>query len=113
MFSIGAGAFSPPPKVESAFVRLMPHLAAPFPLGDPVRFAALVNQAFSRRRKTLRNALQGLADEAAIRAAGRTLLFAPKPSAPPITPALPGERKTGSHATLPYTYQIACSEGRP
>jgi len=70
LFSIGAGAFTPPPKVESAFVRLIPHSEAPFPLGDPARFSALVNQAFSQRRKTLRNALRGLADESAIRRAG-------------------------------------------
>ncbi|HVC37224.1 MAG TPA: 16S rRNA (adenine(1518)-N(6)/adenine(1519)-N(6))-dimethyltransferase RsmA [Gammaproteobacteria bacterium] len=70
LLSIGAGAFTPPPKVESAFVRLIPHAQAPFQLADPVRFTALVNQAFSRRRKTLRNALMGLADESAIRRAG-------------------------------------------
>ncbi len=70
LFSIGAGAFTPPPKVDSAFVRLIPHAHAPFPLTNPKRFAMLVNQAFSRRRKTLRNALAGLVDEAAIRRAG-------------------------------------------
>ncbi|MGH8307134.1 MAG: 16S rRNA (adenine(1518)-N(6)/adenine(1519)-N(6))-dimethyltransferase RsmA [Gammaproteobacteria bacterium] len=69
LFKIGSGAFSPPPKVESAFVRLLPYASSPFPLTDPARFARLVSQAFSHRRKTLRNALQGLADEAAIRAA--------------------------------------------
>ena len=70
LFAVAAGAFTPAPKVESAFVRLVPCATPAFPLGDPARFAALVNQAFSRRRKTLKNALQGLADEAAIRAAG-------------------------------------------
>jgi 16S rRNA (adenine1518-N6/adenine1519-N6)-dimethyltransferase len=70
LFNIGAGAFSPPPKVESAFVRLTPHTAPPFPIDDPMRFARLVTQAFSHRRKTLRNALQGTVDEARIRAAG-------------------------------------------
>jgi len=70
LFNIGAGAFTPPPKVESTFVRLIPLPHAPFPLSDPARFATLVSQAFSRRRKTLRNALRGLADESAIRRAG-------------------------------------------
>jgi 16S rRNA (adenine1518-N6/adenine1519-N6)-dimethyltransferase len=70
LFNIGAGAFRPPPKVESAFVRLVPHERAPFPLQDLGRFAAIVTQAFSHRRKTLRNALAGLLDEAAIRDAG-------------------------------------------
>ncbi|HEX5340175.1 MAG TPA: 16S rRNA (adenine(1518)-N(6)/adenine(1519)-N(6))-dimethyltransferase RsmA [Gammaproteobacteria bacterium] len=70
LFNIGAGAFSPPPKVESSFVRLTPHRSPPFPVNDPSHFARLVSQAFSHRRKTLRNALQGMADEALIRAAG-------------------------------------------
>ena len=70
LFNIGAGAFSPPPKVESAFVRLIPHATPPFPIDDPAHFARLVTQAFSHRRKTLRNALQGMADETLIRAAG-------------------------------------------
>ena len=70
LFNIGAGAFTPPPKVESAFVRLVPHERLPFPLRDFGRFAAIVTQAFSHRRKTLRNALAGLLDEATIREAG-------------------------------------------
>ena len=70
LFNIGSGAFRPPPKVESSFVRLTPHAAPPFPIPDPQRFAAIVSQAFSHRRKTLRNALAGLVDEDAIREAG-------------------------------------------
>ncbi len=70
LFDIGPGAFRPPPKVHSAFVRLIPHAVAPFPLPDPARFAQVVTQAFSHRRKTLKNALMGLVDEAAILAAG-------------------------------------------
>lgn len=70
LFNIGSGAFRPPPKVESSFVRLTPHARPPFEIADHERFHRLVAQAFSRRRKTLRNALAGLADEAAIRRAG-------------------------------------------
>lgn len=58
LFRVAAGAFRPPPKVESAVVRLVP-LAAPLDREAP-RFAELVRRAFSARRKTLRNAL-GLA----------------------------------------------------
>jgi 16S rRNA (adenine1518-N6/adenine1519-N6)-dimethyltransferase len=58
LFRVAAGAFRPPPKVESALVRLVP-LAAP-PACDPVRFADVVRRAFSARRKTLRNALPGV-----------------------------------------------------
>jgi 16S rRNA (adenine1518-N6/adenine1519-N6)-dimethyltransferase len=58
LFRVAAGAFRPPPRVESAVVRLVP-LAAPLDLGAG-RFADVVRRAFSARRKTLRNAL-GLA----------------------------------------------------
>ncbi len=70
LFNIGSGAFRPPPKVESSFVRLTPYVVPPFPIPDPARFARVVTGAFSHRRKTLRNALAGLVDEDAIRAAG-------------------------------------------
>jgi 16S rRNA (adenine1518-N6/adenine1519-N6)-dimethyltransferase len=70
LFNIGPGAFRPPPKVESAFVRLTPYVTAPFPIADHRRFAEVVARAFSHRRKTLKNALLGLIDEATIVAAG-------------------------------------------
>jgi len=55
LFRVAPGAFRPPPKVDSAVVRLEP-LPQP-PACDPVRLEQLVRQAFSARRKTLRNAL--------------------------------------------------------
>jgi 16S rRNA (adenine1518-N6/adenine1519-N6)-dimethyltransferase len=70
LFNIGPGAFRPPPKVESTFVRLTPYVTAPFPIADHRRFAMVVARAFSHRRKTLKNALLGLIDEATIVAAG-------------------------------------------
>lgn len=70
LFRVGRGAFQPPPAVDSAFVRLVPHAADPFPLPEPARFARLVASAFSMRRKTLRNSLRGLVDEAGFDAAG-------------------------------------------
>jgi 16S rRNA (adenine1518-N6/adenine1519-N6)-dimethyltransferase len=70
LFNIGPGAFKPPPKVDSAFVRLTPYRQLPFPLRDRARYAEVVTRAFSHRRKTLKNALAGLVDEAAISAAG-------------------------------------------
>lgn len=60
LFNVGPGAFSPAPKVSSALVRLRPHSEPPVYVADEARFARLVAQAFSRRRKTLRNALKGL-----------------------------------------------------
>ena len=59
LFKVGAAAFKPAPKVESAVVRLTPHARAPVHVDDPSRFAELVRSAFSQRRKTLRNALKG------------------------------------------------------
>ena len=64
LFRIGAGAFNPPPKVESAFLRMWPLPAPAIAPDDPARFADLVRQAFSFRRKTLRNALAGFATPA-------------------------------------------------
>jgi 16S rRNA (adenine1518-N6/adenine1519-N6)-dimethyltransferase len=70
LFRVGRGAFQPPPAVDSAVVRLVPHAADPFPLPDPQRFARVVAAAFSMRRKTLRNSLRGLVDETGFAAAG-------------------------------------------
>ena len=54
LFNVAKGAFRPPPKVESAVVRLVP-LARILPIDED-----LLRQAFSARRKTLRNALPGV-----------------------------------------------------
>lgn len=70
LFDIGPGAFRPPPRVWSSVVRLEPWQERPFALPDPARFAEVVRRAFGQRRKTLRNALAGLVDEDAMRAAG-------------------------------------------
>jgi 16S rRNA (adenine1518-N6/adenine1519-N6)-dimethyltransferase len=51
-----AGAFRPPPKVLSALVRLQFHAPDP-PARNEAAFAGLVQAAFTRRRKTLANAL--------------------------------------------------------
>jgi 16S rRNA (adenine1518-N6/adenine1519-N6)-dimethyltransferase len=59
LFQVGPGAFRPAPKVDSAVVRLIPLPAPPVIIADPQGFAALVAQAFSQRRKTLRKSLQG------------------------------------------------------
>jgi len=62
---VPAGAFTPPPKVESAVVRMVP-LGADRPIaGDEALFARIVASAFSQRRKTLRNAVRSIASEEA------------------------------------------------
>ena len=67
LFNIGPGAFQPAPKVESAFVRLQPWKTLPVTVRDEVMLGRIVQQAFGQRRKTLRNALRGMLDEAQIR----------------------------------------------
>ena len=54
LFTVAKGAFRPPPKVESAVVRMMP-LAQMLAIDDDV-----LRRAFSARRKQLRNALRGV-----------------------------------------------------
>jgi 16S rRNA (adenine1518-N6/adenine1519-N6)-dimethyltransferase len=51
------GAFRPPPKVESAVLRLTPLPAPRVDVADERRFEAVVRAAFAQRRKTLANAL--------------------------------------------------------
>ena len=57
LFTVARGAFRPPPKVESAVVRMEPIAEGELPKMDQNVFADLVRRAFSARRKTLRNAL--------------------------------------------------------
>jgi len=54
LFNVAPGAFRPPPKVDSALVRLVPLPG----VAIPGNFADVVRRAFSARRKTLRNALE-------------------------------------------------------
>jgi 16S rRNA (adenine1518-N6/adenine1519-N6)-dimethyltransferase len=69
LFDIGPGAFRPPPRVMSTFVRLAPH-AEPLRIEQPRLYANVVAAAFSQRRKTLRNSLKVLLSQEEIRAAG-------------------------------------------
>ena len=78
LFTVPAGAFRPAPKVESAVARLMPLREDRPRIVNEALFARIVAAAFGQRRKTLRNALGGLASEAQLLTAG-------------IDPALRGE----------------------
>ncbi len=62
---VPASAFVPPPRVESAIVRLTPDVPGNDVLPDVERFRRVVDAAFQMRRKTLRNALAKLVDAAA------------------------------------------------
>ena len=70
LFHVAPEAFNPPPKVDSGIVRLTPYHTPPVEVGDHALFALMVARAFNMRRKTLRNGLKGLVDEADFAAAG-------------------------------------------
>ena len=70
LFTVPPGAFRPPPKVDSAVVRMVPLPPEQLPQADPVRLHAIVKAAFAQRRKTLGNALKQVMDSTAIEAAG-------------------------------------------
>jgi 16S rRNA (adenine1518-N6/adenine1519-N6)-dimethyltransferase len=56
-FTVRPGAFSPPPKVESAVIHLRVRSMRPVVIADLGRFTAVVHAAFGQRRKNLANAL--------------------------------------------------------
>ena len=63
LITVPPESFVPAPKVESAFVRCVPHATIPFVAKDEALFAKVVLVAFGQRRKTLRNTLKGLLDD--------------------------------------------------
>lgn len=59
LFEVGENAFTPPPKVKSAVIRLTPRAELPdFRSEEHLR--TLVRTAFNQRRKMLRNAVRGI-----------------------------------------------------
>jgi len=70
LFEVPPEAFSPRPKVDSAIVRLTPHAQLPHPVTSIDRLQTIVKQAFTMRRKTLRNALGALFSEDELESVG-------------------------------------------
>lgn len=68
LFDLGPGAFTPAPRVWSSVLRLTMRREPAFSVDN--RFAHVVSAAFSKRRKTLRNALRNVLDLAAIESCG-------------------------------------------
>lgn len=60
LFLVPPEAFSPKPKVDSAIVRLTPHSTLPHPVESIERLQNIVKHVFTKRRKTLRNAIAGV-----------------------------------------------------
>ncbi len=82
LFDVPRSAFAPPPGVTSAVVRLRPLPVNRYPVRDEAVLTRLVAAAFSQRRKTIRNALSGLATRDDFAAAG--IDAALRPEAVPI-----------------------------
>ena len=70
LFTVGPGAFQPPPAVESAIVRLVPRTSPPCELTSQAALDEVVRHAFAQRRKTLRNSLCDLLSAEAIATQG-------------------------------------------
>jgi len=70
LFDVPPTAFTPPPKVDSAVVRLVPLSTDKLPQADFAVVDRVVRAAFGQRRKTLSNALKGVADADDLAAAG-------------------------------------------
>lgn len=70
VLQVPPGAFKPPPKVDSAVVKLIPHSTKPVQVESESALNQVVSQAFNQRRKTVRNSLKDCLDEAAIVSAG-------------------------------------------
>ena len=58
LFDVAPECFTPPPKVNSAIIRLIPHTHAEFEVGDIDLFAKIVRTAFGQRRKSISNSLK-------------------------------------------------------
>jgi len=70
LFPVPPTAFDPPPKVDSAIVRLTPHRELPVTTVSPEHLGKLVTTAFNQRRKTVRNALKSVVTDDILQQAG-------------------------------------------
>ena len=94
LFDVGPGAFQPPPRVWSAVARLAVRPGPLFPV-QPA-FPAVVAAAFAHRRKTLRNALRGLATAEEIESCGVDPSVRPETVSPALFNAIAGTVKLPS-----------------
>ncbi|MEE4249983.1 MAG: 16S rRNA (adenine(1518)-N(6)/adenine(1519)-N(6))-dimethyltransferase RsmA [Alcanivoracaceae bacterium] len=70
LFFVPPTAFSPPPKVDSAVVRLTPYHELPHPADNVDMLRKIVAQAFTQRRKVISNGLKSFLTGEQIAAAG-------------------------------------------
>jgi len=66
LFGVAPGCFSPPPKVDSSIIRLVPHIQKDTEVNDFDLFSLIVKSAFNQRRKTIINSLKKVVDPSII-----------------------------------------------
>jgi len=66
LLDVAPGCFKPPPKVDSAVIRLIPFSSPLHDVGDYMNFSRIVQSAFSQRRKTISNSLKTILDRETI-----------------------------------------------
>jgi len=76
LFTVGAGSFTPRPKVASAIVKLIPRDKTG--VTDQEKLSGIVRQCFNQRRKTLRNALKGRISEQQMQSIGISPVLRPE-----------------------------------
>lgn len=66
LFDVAPTSFTPPPRVDSAVIRLRPLDQPEHEIGDYANFAKIVLAAFGQRRKTISNSLKSILDRETI-----------------------------------------------
>ena len=85
LFRIPAGAFNPPPRVDSAVVRVTPRADPVVPAGMEERFRTFVQAAFALRRKQMRRVVRTIAERSAADAEAALAVCGIDPDARPET----------------------------
>lgn len=70
LFDVAPGCFKPPPRVDSAVIRLVPLASPAQEVTDYERFSSIVQTAFAQRRKTISNSLKSMLDRETIATCG-------------------------------------------